>query len=64
MPSSLIAQNTNPTIHYYYIEEASTDLLKTTSAIEQSDSTLDLQFNDPNITNFFNQFDVYSYVRV
>jgi len=63
MPSSLIAQNTNPTIHYYYIEEASTDLLKTTSAIEQSDSTLDLQFNDPNITNFFNQFDVYSYVR-
>ena len=61
--TNLFAQNTDPEIHYYYIEEASVDLLKPTSATKKTDGTLDLQFNDPNTTNFFSQFEVYSYLR-
>ncbi|GGE23119.1 hypothetical protein [Psychroflexus salis] len=61
--TSLTAQNSSENIHYYYIEEASVDLLKPTSATKKTDGTLDLQFNDPNTTNFFSQFEVYSYLR-
>mgnify|MGYP006427026575 CR=1 FL=1 len=49
--------------HYYYIEESSYDKLKPTKVTEQQDGTLILEFADNNITNFFEDFKIHSYVR-
>ncbi|MCH8535009.1 MAG: S8 family serine peptidase, partial [Flavobacteriaceae bacterium] len=64
--SSLIhAQETlaEPEIHYYYIEEASYDLLKPTNIITKEDRTLKLEFDNDKITAFFDDFIIYSYMR-
>jgi len=49
--------------HYYYIEEASYDLLKPTNVIENEAKTLSLEFEDESLTSFFQDFTIHSYVR-
>ena len=59
----LKAQTTPPEIHYYYIEEASYDLLKPNNIIVNQDKTLELQFNKQSLTDFFDDFTIHSFER-
>jgi len=63
MFSSIILKAQSSQIHYYYIEEASYDLLKPTSQTERQDGSKSLDFADENITTFFEGFKILSYVR-
>jgi len=58
-----IAQTSQAETHYYYIEEASYDLLKPTKLIENQDKTVSLEFKDNSITSFFEDFTIKSYFR-
>ncbi|GGE07074.1 hypothetical protein [Psychroflexus salis] len=61
--TNLFVQSSNPVIHYYYIEEASRDLLNPTKIIENANGTKTLEFRDNFLENFFNQFTIYHYDR-
>ena len=51
--TNLFAQNTDPEIHYYYIEEANHDLLKPTKIIENANEIITLYVRDSTIEHVF-----------
>ncbi len=57
------AQSSQVETHYYYIEEASHDLLKPINRTNKQDGTLSLEFSDEDLTAFFEGFSILSYVR-
>lgn len=61
--SFLHSQEQSPEIHYYYIEEASYDLLKPTNIVTKEDKTLELEFENQNLTDFFAILDIHLYNR-
>jgi hypothetical protein len=50
--------------HYYYIKEATVDILKPNAILENNDGTLLLDFGNENLTSFFENFTIYSYSRI
>ncbi|MGM0636593.1 MAG: S8 family peptidase [Bacteroidota bacterium] len=57
------AQETSSEIHYYYIEEASYDLLKPINVITKADKTLELEFSSQSLTDFFATMDIHLFNR-
>ncbi|NBC57831.1 MAG: S8 family serine peptidase [Bacteroidetes bacterium] len=49
--------------HYYYIEEASNDILNPTNITTNQDESLSIEFSDEDLTAFFEDFTIFSYVR-
>ncbi|QTY26337.1 hypothetical protein [Flavobacterium sp. CS20] len=60
---TLYAQDTLPTVQYYYVEEKAPDLLKPTSKNRLADHSLDLSFSNSNLQTFFNSKTVYVYKK-
>lgn len=60
---TLYAQDTLPTVHYYYVEEQTPDLLKPTAQNRLADHSLDISISRSNLQSFFDAQTVYVYKK-